>query len=346
MIKRIFLPLLFMLVTPVLAYATSPGAGFTLQGAYFNTSCGDFLLDSLEECDSGGVNTSSCDSDCTFAACGDGYVNTAAGEQCDGEDCCTNCILDSNGTDCTDDGNVCTTDKYNGVSAACQHANKADQTACTTDGIICTADRCVSGVCTHDQVNSGAECRAAVNSCDDPETCSTTTCPAAHNDCDTACSTCSGSTCSDKSFSGTLGTPAQSGSGVTWNDVTNATSTNLNNNASITSAGESKYLYLYLTNAGASSACVVTEATISFQGKKGGGSSSNVISYLSGAGASSTPGTSLTNSWASYGTTFNDAAISDAVTYGSGVQIGLKMTYADNTCRVYNVTGSFKTGTK
>lgn len=50
-----------------------------------------------EECDNGGDNTADCDVDCTFSDCGDGYVNEAAGEECDaaGETalCNGNCTL-------------------------------------------------------------------------------------------------------------------------------------------------------------------------------------------------------------------------------------------------------------
>lgn len=46
--------------------------------------CGDHLvLAGLEDCDEGGVDTASCNADCTTWVCGDGYVNQAAGEQCD-----------------------------------------------------------------------------------------------------------------------------------------------------------------------------------------------------------------------------------------------------------------------
>ncbi len=38
-----------------------------------------------EDCDSGGLDTADCDSDCTVSECGDGHVNAAAGEQCEGD---------------------------------------------------------------------------------------------------------------------------------------------------------------------------------------------------------------------------------------------------------------------
>jgi len=46
--------------------------------------CGDQVTDIGEQCDPGPAPSSSCDADCTFATCGDGIVNVAAGEECDG----------------------------------------------------------------------------------------------------------------------------------------------------------------------------------------------------------------------------------------------------------------------
>ena len=47
--------------------------------------CGDGYVCETEECDEGG-ETSSCDGDCTAVECGDGRINTSAGEVCDGDD--------------------------------------------------------------------------------------------------------------------------------------------------------------------------------------------------------------------------------------------------------------------
>ncbi len=44
--------------------------------------CGNSALDPGEECDEG-AGSATCDRDCTFAFCGDGFRNAAAGEQCD-----------------------------------------------------------------------------------------------------------------------------------------------------------------------------------------------------------------------------------------------------------------------
>ena len=46
--------------------------------------CGDrHVWSKVESCDSGGKDTTDCDSDCTSVECGDGYVNLAIKEQCD-----------------------------------------------------------------------------------------------------------------------------------------------------------------------------------------------------------------------------------------------------------------------
>src|SRR5205814_5235313 len=150
-------------------------------------------------------------------------VGRAAAGECDVAETCpgtsTTCPTDTfkaNGTICTDDGNVCTTDTCNGSSAVCQHpagnagtvcraaVNECDlaesctgtsttcpadavQTAgttCTDDGNVCTTDVCNGTVgapaCTHPAGNAGTVCRAAAGLCDVAETCtgSSTACPA------------------------------------------------------------------------------------------------------------------------------------------------------------------------
>lgn len=96
-------------------------------------SCGNGILDPLEECETEGVDTAICNGPlCTFPVCGDGYVNVAAGEVCDdgnatsGDGCsadcrstevCGNGIVDIAAGEQCDDGN--TTDG-DGCSATCQ----------------------------------------------------------------------------------------------------------------------------------------------------------------------------------------------------------------------------------
>ena len=50
----------------------------------FNNVCGDGVKQAnAEQCDSGGVDSATCDADCTMPTCPDGHRNAAAGEQCD-----------------------------------------------------------------------------------------------------------------------------------------------------------------------------------------------------------------------------------------------------------------------
>lgn len=91
--------------------------------------CGDGALDPGEECDVGG-ETKICDGDCTVPACGDLYVNPAAGEECDdgnvNEDdgCLSNCKLPICG------------DGLPQVGEACDDGNGVDGDGCDND---CTA---------------------------------------------------------------------------------------------------------------------------------------------------------------------------------------------------------------
>ena len=45
--------------------------------------CGDSVVKPPEQCDNAGVASASCDTNCSAAYCGDGWVNSAAGEVCD-----------------------------------------------------------------------------------------------------------------------------------------------------------------------------------------------------------------------------------------------------------------------
>lgn len=63
--------------------------------------CGDQIVNrngtTIEDCDEGGVDTATCDADCTAVACGDSYQNVVAGEICedgnagDGDGCDATC---------------------------------------------------------------------------------------------------------------------------------------------------------------------------------------------------------------------------------------------------------------
>ena len=68
---------------------TSNGDGCSSDCRRFER-CGDGNRQGAEECDSGGINTNTCDANCTFPACGDNFTNPAFNppgpinaEQCD-----------------------------------------------------------------------------------------------------------------------------------------------------------------------------------------------------------------------------------------------------------------------
>ncbi|HEX3758103.1 MAG TPA: hypothetical protein VHW23_05335 [Kofleriaceae bacterium] len=60
------------------------GAGKRCNTSCQLNVCGDNdTLVGVEQCDKGTADTTTCDADCTFAVCGDGHKNMAAGEACD-----------------------------------------------------------------------------------------------------------------------------------------------------------------------------------------------------------------------------------------------------------------------
>jgi len=74
--------------------------------------CGDNIQVGSEECDDGGESVG-CDNDCTLAVCGDGNINTTAGENCDDNNtlpddgCDINCLIED-GWSCDNTPSVCT----------------------------------------------------------------------------------------------------------------------------------------------------------------------------------------------------------------------------------------------
>jgi cysteine-rich repeat protein len=98
--------------------------------------CGDGTVNTTagETCDEGG-ETATCDSDCTAPACGDGVVNATVGEQCDGggetADCDSDCTLALCG-----DGQVNAT-----AGETCDQGGESE--TCDSD---CTAPACGDGV--------------------------------------------------------------------------------------------------------------------------------------------------------------------------------------------------------
>lgn len=93
--------------------------------------CGNSTVDVGEACDDGGVQTATCEADCSVPTCGDGIHNPAAGEECD----------DGNTDDtdgCTNSCTIC----GNGVITAPEHCDDGN----TLSGDGCQADcSCILG---------------------------------------------------------------------------------------------------------------------------------------------------------------------------------------------------------
>jgi MYXO-CTERM domain-containing protein len=125
--------------------------------------CGDNVVNGAEACDSQGVDTATCNSNCTLATCGDGYLNAAAGEECE-----------SNGIDAVEcNGSACTVpscgDGYLNVAAGEACDSGGDDTA-DCNGATCTAPSCGDG---YVNTAAGEECEPGTRLCDDP-TCTVT----------------------------------------------------------------------------------------------------------------------------------------------------------------------------
>ncbi len=107
--------------------------------------CGDGIAHPpAEPCDSGGVNTAGCDSDCTPVECGDGHTNTAAGEACDDAGDSANCDGDCSAVSCGDGyineaaGEECDPPGPN-CDASCQRIPMCG------DGVIDPGEQCDDG---------------------------------------------------------------------------------------------------------------------------------------------------------------------------------------------------------
>jgi len=159
-----------------------------------DTNCGNGTLEAGEECDLGfavnGTPSVCCTRNCSFRA--PTQVCRAANGVCDAPDTCSGSSDTCPPDAVRPDGFVCraiagecdvAAETCDGVVKTCP----ADEVRpfgypCTPDAVICSADICngVSTACTHPAGNAGAECRAAVGSCDVPEFCTgaSTTCPA------------------------------------------------------------------------------------------------------------------------------------------------------------------------
>ncbi len=150
-------------------------------------SCGDGVLDALEECDDGNTsNADDCMNNCHSASCGDGYLWSGV-EACDDgnadntDACLTSCEAAScgdgylwSGSEACDDGNSSNTD-------AC--LNSCVAATCGDGYVRSGVEDCESGVCCGGNcqfLGSSTQCRASGGECGIAEYCTggSTSCPA------------------------------------------------------------------------------------------------------------------------------------------------------------------------
>ncbi|TMA71828.1 MAG: hypothetical protein E6J77_25775, partial [Deltaproteobacteria bacterium] len=187
----------FALQAALTAYDSThtPSAGLgefsKVDLAFYYSDCGDQVVDSPESCDDG--------------------VNNGTAGSC----CTTTCTFKTNGTACTDDGNVCTTDLCNGASNICQHAPGNAGTTCrpVASGGCDVAETCTgsSSTCPNDAFQlSTFVCRSAANECDIQETCpgNSATCPGDTVKASGTACTDDGNVCTTDLCNGTSGAPA------------------------------------------------------------------------------------------------------------------------------------------
>lgn len=117
-----------------------------------NELCGNGIVDSVrgEECDPGGIDTVSCDADCTLTVCGDAYVNLTI-EQCDDGS------FDSAWCDVDCSLAVCG-DGY--VNPAAEECDGGNLDTATCNGTNAGARACTAAVCGDGYINlaAGEEC--------------------------------------------------------------------------------------------------------------------------------------------------------------------------------------------
>ncbi len=129
-------------------------------------------VDQFSSCSAGMMSAAIASAGCVVPSipvgCGNGMLGGS--EDCDdgnnvGGDCCAfDCTFELAGSQCADDGNVCTDDECNGAGS-CVHPGTTAGTACPDDGNVCTDDECDgAGSCAHP---------GTTGSCDDGNICTT-----------------------------------------------------------------------------------------------------------------------------------------------------------------------------
>jgi len=101
--------------------------------------CGDGVVSGNEQCDAGGPSAT-CDADCTFAVCGDGTLNTLAGETCDdgntvaGDGCSATCQVETACGDANNDGRVTASDGLVVLRSSVGQSQICPDWRCDVDG--------------------------------------------------------------------------------------------------------------------------------------------------------------------------------------------------------------------
>jgi hypothetical protein len=126
-------------------------------------ACEGTPLDDGAACDLGEGEMGIClGQSCGASTCGDGYVDEAAGEQCEppGEGACdAECKLSCTIDDDCDDGNACSgTATCNTDDSVCVPGEPLDDGADCGDGNVCLAGACITPECTENVDCNTAEC--------------------------------------------------------------------------------------------------------------------------------------------------------------------------------------------
>jgi cysteine-rich repeat protein len=135
-------------------------------------SCGNNVIDIYEQCDEGGVDTKTCNYDCTEAKCGDKKVNETAGEKCDdGPSGSETCNSDCSKRQCGD-----------GIINEAA-GEECDPGAPDKDIATCTRE-CKKSFCGDEYTNeaAGEKCDAGENN--------TESCPYGRKECDVCTARC------------------------------------------------------------------------------------------------------------------------------------------------------------
>lgn len=183
-------------------------AATDVTAMFASAGCGDGVIDSAdgEQCDSGGVDSATCNAlTCKASQCGDSYVNNAAGEQCDAGTANT---ATCNGTSA---GSLaCKTatcgDNYVNSAAGEQCDASSGANTATCNGSNAGAAKCKAVACGDNYVNS-----TAGEQCDASSGANTATC----NGSTAGAVKCKSAGCGDGFSNGAAGESCDDGNSVT-----------------------------------------------------------------------------------------------------------------------------------